>query len=62
MLVKCELISEVYELMKNTPNVTGFLGGAGKPMPISDAEGRHLLNNVYETGKRPLASGAGADI
>src|SRR3974377_2636481 len=36
VLVKCELTDEVYHLIKNTPKVTGFLGSAHKPVPITE--------------------------
>jgi len=35
VLVKMELTDETWHLVKNTPKVTGFLGGRGKPHPIS---------------------------
>ena len=31
VLVKMELTDETWHLVKNTPKVTGFLGGGGKP-------------------------------
>src|SRR5580765_4416142 len=39
VLVKMELTDETWHLVKNTPKVTGFLGGKGsRPTPITEAE------------------------
>ncbi len=38
VLAKLLLNDDVYHLIKNTPKVTGFLGHAGKPQPITDRE------------------------
>jgi transcriptional antiterminator NusG len=56
VLVKCELTDEVYHLIKNTPKVTGFLGADNKPMPISEAEAAHILQQVQEGVERPKPS------
>jgi transcriptional antiterminator NusG len=56
VLVKMELTDEVYHLIKNTPKVTGFLGSDKKPIPISDAEAAHILQQVQEGIERPKPS------
>jgi transcriptional antiterminator NusG len=56
VLVKMELTDEVYHLIKNTPKVTGFLGTDKKPMPISEAEANHILQQVQEGIERPKPS------
>ena len=38
VLAKLAMNDDVYHLIKNTPKVTGFLGHAGKPQPITDRE------------------------
>ena len=38
VLAKLVLTDDVYQLIKNTVKVTGFLGNQGKPQPISDRE------------------------
>src|SRR6201985_2864869 len=53
VLVKCDLTDEVFHLIKNTPKVRVFLGGGEKPMPISEAEANHILNQVKEGVERP---------
>jgi transcriptional antiterminator NusG len=40
-------------LVKNTPKVTGFLGGGGRPAPISDGEAQRILNQVIEGVEHP---------
>ena len=56
VLVKMDLTDEVYHLIKNTPKVTGFLGTDKKPMPISEAEANHILQQVQEGIERPKPS------
>ena len=56
VLVRMEMTDEGYHLIKNTPKVTGFLGSDKKPIPISDAEAQHILNQVQEGVERPKPS------
>jgi transcriptional antiterminator NusG len=56
VLVKMDMTDESWHLVKNTPKVTGFLGGKGKPSPISDAEAERLLNQVKEGVEKPKPS------
>lgn len=56
VLVKMELTDETWHLVKNTPKVTGFLGAANKPSPISEGEAQRILNQVKEGVERPKAS------
>lgn len=48
VLVKMELTEDAWYLIKNTSKVSGFLGGRGKPVPISEAEVTRLLNQVEQ--------------
>ncbi len=48
VLAKMEMTDETWHLVKNTPKVTGFLGGQGRPHPISEAEAQRILNQVEE--------------
>lgn len=50
VLVRMDLNDETWHLVKNTPKVTGFLGGGGKPQPISDKEAEHIFQQVKEGG------------
>jgi transcription termination/antitermination protein NusG len=56
VLVKMELQDETWHLVKNTPKVTGFLGGGGRPQPISESEALRILNQVKEGIDRPKPS------
>ena len=56
VLVKMNLTDESWHLVKNTPKVTGFLGGSGKPVPISEGEAQRILNQVQEGVEHPKPS------
>ena len=56
VLVKMEMTDESYHLVKNTQKVTGFLGTANKPSPISDAEADRIMRQVKEGVDRPKPS------
>jgi transcriptional antiterminator NusG len=45
-----------WHLVKDTPKVTGFLGGGGKPTPISNAEADRILHQIKEGVDRPKPS------
>ncbi|MAJ63310.1 MAG: transcription termination/antitermination protein NusG [Alphaproteobacteria bacterium] len=53
VLVRMKLTDESWHLVKNTPKVTTFLGGSGKPMPIPDREAEQIMNQVQEGVERP---------
>lgn len=53
VLIKMEMTDETWHLVKNTPKVTGFLGGKGRPSPISDAEAERIQHQVKEGVERP---------
>jgi transcriptional antiterminator NusG len=56
VLIKMEMTDETWHLVKNTPKVTGFLGGKGRPTPISDAEAARIQHQVQEGIERPKPS------
>ena len=56
VLVRMELTDESWHLVKNTPKVTDFLGGKGRPIPISDTEAEHIMHQVQEGIERPKPS------
>ncbi len=56
VLVKMEMTDETWHLVKNTPKVTGFLGGQGRPSPITEKEAQHILQQVEEGVDRPKPS------
>jgi len=56
VLVKMELNDQTYHLVKSVPKVSGFLGTAKKPTPISDKEAEQILQQVQEGVERPRPS------
>ena len=48
VLAKLTMTDDVYQLVKNTPKVTGFLGPNGKPQAISEAEAARILSTREE--------------
>ena len=53
VLAKMEMTDDSWHLVKNTAKVTGFLGGGGKPSPISQAEADRIMHQVAEGIERP---------
>ena len=56
VLVKMDLDDETWHLVKNTAKVTGFLGGRGRPSPISESEAARIMRQVQEGIERPKPS------
>jgi len=56
VLVKMEMTDETWHLVKDTPKVTGFLGGRGRPAPISEDEAKRIMSQVKEGIERPKPS------
>lgn len=56
ILVEMDLTDETWHLVKNTPKVTDFLGGKGRPVPITEAEAQRILYQVKEGVDRPKPS------
>ena len=56
VLIKMKMSDESWHLVKDIPKVTGFLGGGGKPTPISNAEADQILRQIKEGGDRPKPS------
>ena len=56
ILVKMELTDAAWSLVQSQPRVTGFLGGKGKPVPITNAEAERLLRQVDEGVERPATT------
>ncbi len=53
MLVKMLLNDETYHLVKNTPKITGFVGGARNPPSVPDEEAERLTRMISEESLRP---------
>ena len=53
LLVNMNLTDDSWQLVKNTPGVTGFVGAQNKPIPLSQVEVDRLLHR--EAAERPRA-------
>ena len=54
ILVRMEMNDENWHIVKNTPKVTGFVGGtANKPAPISDKEVEKIMQQMQEGVEKP---------
>lgn len=52
VLAKMDMTDATWQLVKNTPKVTGFLGGKGiRPQPISEAEAAQIFKQAEEGAK-----------
>src|ERR1051325_6350581 len=56
VLIKMDLDDQTWHLVTNTAKVTGFLGGRGRPSPISEAEAARIMRQGQEGGERPKPS------
>ena len=65
VLAKVDLTDAAYHLVKNTPKVTGFLGSANKPMPVSDVEVARIVGQIQEgveTGRPTIVFDIGETV
>ena len=56
ILIKMEMTDASWHLIKAQSKVTGFLGTKGKPIAISDAEAKRLIDQISEGIDRPRSS------
>ena len=56
ILIKMEMTDETWHLIIAQPKVTGFLGGKGKPVAISETEANRLIDQISEGIDRPRSS------
>lgn len=52
IMVEMEIDDDLWYVIKNTPKVTGFLGGT-KPTPLDDTEVNRLLEQLKGESKKP---------
>ena len=54
ILVEMNMTDNAWHVVKNTPKVTGFVGGtATKPTPISEKEVQNILHQIQEGVEKP---------
>jgi len=56
VLAKLDMNDHVWHMVKDTPKVPGFLGGSGKPVPISQKEAEALMTQIQEGVDSPRPS------
>src|ERR1700750_2046872 len=56
VLIKMDMTDETWHLVKNTAKVTGFLGGRGRPSPITEHEAARIMHQVQEGIEGPKPS------
>ena len=56
VLIQMDLNDNTWHLVRDVPNVSGFLGAQGKPAPISDAEAERILQQVADGVDKPKMS------
>jgi len=55
VLVNMDMTDEAWTVVKNTPGVTGFVGAANKPVPLSQGEVDRILNTAAPAAERQRA-------
>lgn len=53
ILVKMVMSDDAWHLVKDNPNVSGFLGSRNKPYPITEAEVQRIMTQMQEGVERP---------
>ena len=53
ILVQMELNDETWHVIKETPKVTGFVGGSTNPTPVTDAEVKAITQQMEEGAVKP---------
>src|SRR3972149_6742329 len=53
ILVQMDLDDETWHVVKETPKVTGFVGGSTNPMPVTDAEVKAITQQMEEGAVKP---------
>jgi transcriptional antiterminator NusG len=53
MLVKMELNEETWHIVRNTPKVTGFVGGSTHPPALTDSEVEDILRQMEDGSTKP---------
>lgn len=53
MFVNMEVDNETWHLVRSTPKVTGFIGGARNPPPIPEDEVKRITNQMTEDEEKP---------
>lgn len=52
VLVQMKMDDESWHVVRNTPGITGFVGGGNKPNPLSETEVKSILKQMEEGGPK----------
>ena len=61
VLVRMEMDDDSWTCVRNTPGVTGFLGGNGKPAPLSRDEYNKMMRRTGK-GEQPKRTAVGLEV
>ena len=53
ILISVEMTQDIWYMIKNTPKVTGFLGGGSNPVPLTEEEVKLIMDQVKGESARP---------
>lgn len=53
VLINIEMDQDIWYMIKNTPKVTGFLGGGSNPVPLSEEEVKNIMDQIKGESTRP---------
>jgi transcriptional antiterminator NusG len=53
ILVRMNLTDEMWHIVKETPKITGFVGGGERPTPIDDEEVARMTQQIKEGAAKP---------
>ena len=53
ILINVEMNQDIWYMIKNTPKVTGFLGGGSEPIPLSEEEVKTIMDQIKGESARP---------
>src|SRR5918994_2978915 len=56
VLVNMDLNEDSWQVVKNTPGVTGFVGASNEPIPLTQAEVDRLLHREVAVRRTPRAA------
>ncbi len=53
ILISVDMNQDIWYMIKNTPKVTGFLGGGSEPVPLSEEEVKTIMGQIKGESTRP---------
>ena len=53
ILVRMDLTNDTWHIVKDTPKITGFVGGGERPTPIDDDEVARMTQQIKEGATKP---------